>query len=382
MNRAQPELAALLGRTDLSLLHARWPHTPLAAHGDPERLPAPLQQLRQWGPAGCFDRHQGAWAFGRGARTAHPARGDGHPMACYRMGLTVQLHDTETTLPAASPWLRALEAELGAAPGSARLAVFASPTGDGLPWHFDGEDVISVQLIGRKRFRLAPVQGLPFPLGEQWGPGMVAPAALYAQCAAGFPPPPRDDAAEQVTMDPGSVLFLPRGHWHHTEADADSLSVSVVLRPPTPLDLLLRRVQQALLTQPSWREPLYGSATDQQQRLDRHWAELLPLLQALPLPSQAADTLRWQAVPSARIELTAGERWQISVHAVDADGLPRISLQRPVGAALVPLIRWLAAQRAAFTQAEFERLDAAVPAVDAQRLLLGLQQAGALQRLG
>ncbi len=382
MSSAQPELAALLGSPDVSRLLARWPQTTLAVHGDPDRLPAPLQQLRQWGPAGCFDQHRGPWAFGRGARTAHPAAGDGHPMACYRMGLTVHLFQTEAMLPSASPWLRALEAELGAAAGSARLALFASPTGDGLPWHFDGEDVISVQLIGRKRFRVAPVQGLPYPLGEQWGPSMVAPAPLYAQCEAGFPQPPRDDEAEQVTMDPGSALFLPRGHWHHTEADADSLSVSIVLRPPTAIDLLLLRLQQGLLAQPQWRRPLYGSAAAQRGRLDSLWAELPALLQALPPPSATAEALRWQAVPSARIELAAGDPWQLSVHVVDGDGLPRINLQRSVGAALVPLIRWLAGRRAAFAQADFERLDIQVPPADAQRLLLGLQQAGALRRLG
>lgn len=409
-----PALAALLNAGHADELLASWPNKALAAHGDPARLPRPLQALRQAGPHGLFDGYRGAFAFGRGALTAHPAAGEGHPGRYHAMGLTVHLHEIGTQLPGSAEWLNALETELGVARGSARLAVFASPAGDGLPWHFDGEDVISVQLIGEKDFAVAPVQDLRFPVGDQFGPGMVADEKLYAQCENGFPEPPEDGfethsfethpfethsfkthsfkthAFRTIRMRPGSVLFLPRGHWHRTLASSDSLSVSVVLRPPTAAQLLLRAMEQRLLGDAAWRTPLYGSAQQQREWLDG-LLQTLPALghpdaQALlagriEMPEDIRDTQRWQAVPGATLEIDASTTPPLlTVSSLDEhQGLPRVRLQRPVGDSLLPLLNWLRTRRAVFSTAELQAQAPQLPAIDVRRLLIGLAEAGALR---
>lgn len=59
-------------------------------------------------------------------------------------------------------------------------------------------------------------------------------------------------------MQPGSVLFMPRGTWHHTEAEVDSLSISIALNPPVQVDHFLSQMKATLLQDPAWRAPCYG----------------------------------------------------------------------------------------------------------------------------
>jgi len=225
---------------------------------------------------------------------------------------------------------------------------------------------------------------------------MVPDDAHYAQFAAGFPQAPGGDA-EIITLEPGSVLFLPRGHWHHTVAETDSLSASVVLRPLTALSAVLRQLQARLLGDEAWRTPLYGTAAEQAQllstllpTLQQHVSALDPIASlprpALPRLEDVHDATRWQAVPSAQLHIQPrvqphDSRWQLTVFAIDSEGLERIALQRPVGAALVPALRWLAQHRAAFSTAELGAQAGGLPPADRDRLLIGLAQAGALRRL-
>lgn len=51
------------------------------------------------------------------------------------------------------------------------MSAFASPQQDGLGCHYDAQDVISIQLLGTKRFHYAPVQEIAMPYGTQYIPG-------------------------------------------------------------------------------------------------------------------------------------------------------------------------------------------------------------------
>jgi len=42
-------------------------------------------------------------------------------------------------------------------------------------------------------------------------------------------------------MKPGSVLFMPRGTWHYTEAGEGSLSVSIIVRTPAAFECASNR---------------------------------------------------------------------------------------------------------------------------------------------
>jgi len=157
---------------------------------------------------------------------------NGCPKTLFDMGLTDYLDNIQPCLPTSPLVLQALERNLGIPPGTARIGAFASPPGDGAACHYYTEDMISIQLTGSKAFHVAPVEQVRYPIGMQYSPGAAPYSDLYPQVAGHFPD--WDNAKfECVEMRPGSVLFMPRGTWHRTEADEPSLSITIAMRPPS-----------------------------------------------------------------------------------------------------------------------------------------------------
>ncbi len=254
-----PVLAGLVQPLSVpEFLEAHWPTTPLAVHGPRSRLPAPLNAPCFDTPAAFLSTYRGRVLFGRGSRGPRAAlSADADPAALYAMGLTLYLPDVEPLLPESSAFLRALEADLGLPAHCARFTAWASPETDGAACHFDAEDVFSIQLAGRKRFSVIERPALRHAMGSQFGPGIAPPPELVHQVGSRLPEP---DEAEfiDIPMEPGSVLYLPRGHWHRTVAEADSLSVTVAIAAPTLLDGLLVQLRDTLLGDERWRRPVGG----------------------------------------------------------------------------------------------------------------------------
>jgi len=190
---------------------------------------------------------------------------EANPAHLYEMGMSVYLPDLALSVPGTNGFLRALEAELGLEETSCHITVWASPREDGASTHFDGEDVISVQLSGTKQFEVAPMREYACPYGPQFGPGGAAFDEMYPQLEQGFPDPDCADF-QSIKMTPGSVLFLPRGTWHRTRAEQDSFAISIGIRPPCAVDALLDQLKYLLLQDPEWRRPLYGVQGDAKQR--------------------------------------------------------------------------------------------------------------------
>lgn len=381
-----------------AFLDTSWPEHHFAAHQPAAALPAVLR-----GPAfasldALAHRYQGPVTFGRGAREARTASSDANAGSLYRMGLSVYLPDIDAAVAGATPWLRAIERALGVPAGCARLGAFASPAGDGIACHFDADDVISIQLTGSKVFHVAKVDGLAYPAGQQFGPNMLPGDELYPQAPAGFPEP-SDATFERIEMRPGSVLFLPRGTWHRSEAPEDSFSVSIGMRPPAAMERLLQRLRDLLLQDPAWRRPLYEAHAEAparlalEARLDAQLRQLpavleqvrgadlvLPATPALPL---RADS-RLQAIPMAQLQTTslrATPRIGLTVSAWDDEWMARTTLDTEVPAHLAPALAWLAAHRGAFDVEGFEQRFVALPGADLRQLLELLVRAGYLRLL-
>ncbi|GAA0417282.1 cupin domain-containing protein [Streptomyces luteireticuli] len=99
-------------------------------------------------------------------------------------------------------------------------AYAAWPGTKGYGTHRDDHDVLVLQLGGRKRWRLH---------GRAAGP---AGAALAADGTAG-------PAVADVVLEPGQVLYLPRGWWHSACAEeGPSLHLTLGVWRPTAADLL------------------------------------------------------------------------------------------------------------------------------------------------
>ena len=419
-------LASLFGADGAkAFMGAYWPERYYVVHGPPVRLPEWMRTPQLESLEALADRYTGQIAFGKGAKDARTLTAEGNPTLLFKLGFTVYLADIAACLTGGDEGLRALERALGLPSGCSKVGAFASPPGDGVSWHFDGEDVISVQLQGKKTFRIAPMRGIPYPVGPQFGPGMLPAETLYMQAGEGFPAPHEHEAQTQC-MTPGSVLFLPRGTWHTSVADEDSLSISIGLRPPPLLDHVLPLIRALLLQDAAWRRPLYGVGFADERR-DDALAQAQAVIARLPqtlsqlsaeelrptLPMGVSDNsgeqrLRFQQVPMSTLRvtkdtsptkiseahmgatqhasaLTPGKRGIDYVHlrvtAWDTEWRERVSLDTVVPGHLAKPLAWLADSRAAFSIQDFAGAFSDLSDPDRRQLLTLLCKAGYLKAL-
>lgn len=340
-------------------------------HDSPARLPAPLRHAALNDVHALAQVYRGRLAFTSGPKSPDMAAAEKvSARTLWQMGLTVYFNDITPYVPGLDGMLRQIETELGVRAGCARCGAFASPPGDGLACHYDAEEVISIQLRGRKRFYLAPVSELPQPYGMQYSPGCAPYDELYPQVAQRFP-----DwhlaSFETVDMQPGSVLFMPRGTWHRSEAVDESLAVSIILRPPAMLDSALEQLRLLLLQDPRWREPLYGLQRD--AAANTAIAARLAELPAIAATLQAENILRhnssepkriaridahsrFQTNPIARIESQTKAASQsivsLLLKTIDDQHGERVTARLDIAPAAAKVFEWLAARPGPFCAAE------------------------------
>lgn len=120
----------------------------------------------------------------------------------------------------AAVYCRQLEIALG---WPVQANAYSTPaSARGFAVHHDTHDVLVLQVAGRKRWRLyEPLLELPLR-DQRWSSDLGDPGA------------PVDD----IVMQAGDTLYVPRGWPHEAAADADSLHITVGLHPPTRLDAL------------------------------------------------------------------------------------------------------------------------------------------------
>ncbi len=379
-----------------------WPDQYCATHGDLSRLPAFLQIPELKNFQTLASKYRGSVSFGsgpHGSRTINLEKVN--PATLFAMGLSVYLPDLAQAIPGAGVFLRQLEKELGINESSARIGAFASPKNDGISCHFDAEEVFSVQLEGIKRFHVARVREMAYPSGMQWGPGIDAYDDMYPQMAQGFPDLEKAEF-ETIEMKPGSVLFMPRGTWHRTEASENSFSVSIILRPPTAADCVLEQLRLLLLQDAAWRRPLYG-AWGEGVMQERALVEADKLLSGL---SSAADSLsaqdmlqhtwpdlkrlsllspasRLQRIPTSKIELQKRNNAPEIAHVKTWDERhgERTTVTLEIPPRMSPVVSWLSERGTPFRAGELETAFPKLPISEHKKLLEVLIRGGYLKLL-
>jgi len=354
-----PLLAAMLAPVPVpDFIAQHWPENPIEVHGALDRLPPMLRDPAFASAAELARRYSGRLRFTHGGSDQMVEVGDASTATLLDMGLTVHFVDLDACVPKARGFARQLEAELGLHEGSVSVSAFAAARDNGLPRHYDAAELISVQLVGRKRFHYAPVREIKWPCGNQYAPKASPFDELYPQATGGFPEP--DDATfTMADMRPGSVLFVPRGYWHYTSASENSLSVSIAISAPPALRSLLDQLRCLLLQDPGWRRPLYeaGGRDDAHARA----AQLLASLPAIVARVTAADLLDaparldWRLAhlePRTRLQRTPHGGIEIGEERPDGKAALRfVTGQRPavarelagieISPAVVPLVRWI-----------------------------------------
>ena len=100
--------------------------------------------------------------------------------------------------------------------------LWLGPKGTVTPLHHDVVNVLFVQLVGRKRFLIAPPDHTPLVYNRRGVFGDVDPEQVDYEQFPRF----RDARMREVWMSPGDALFLPVGWWHHVRSMDTSISVS------------------------------------------------------------------------------------------------------------------------------------------------------------
>jgi ribosomal protein L16 Arg81 hydroxylase len=400
-------LGALIApHSTVDFLRDCWPDKAFAAHGAAARLPPFLRAPELESIEALSRVYRGSLRFTAGRRYQKMLAIDQvHAASLYRMGLTVQFEDIAPFVAATAPDLRLLEAELGVARGSARASVFSSPLADGLSVHFDAQDLFSIQLKGTKRFRIAPVRELRYPYGTQFVPDTEPFDFLYPQVPNGFPDPAGAEFTT-VDMEPGSVLFVPRGTWHATESGGDSLSVSIGLYLPSAADGVLEQLQLLLLQDPEWRRPLYGGWGKGPAR-DAAAARLSRLLERLPADCAALkveDVLAGFLPPEQRLAaITPESRFQKTPHSrLESGPAPpargyasevlliiianpnygeRGSTRLELAPEAAAIFRWMAERRAAFSAGELAERFPMFPFAQHRQILEAAARSGLIHAL-
>jgi 50S ribosomal protein L16 3-hydroxylase len=168
-------------------------------------------------------------------------------------GMGLLFDDAQRYAPSLVPWLDAIRADLGlSALTQRRCLVYATRAGKGTAPHFDQNVNFVLQVHGTKTWSLAPNTHVARPLTRHT---MGLPADPELQSYARLPLPaalPADRT--EIVLEPGSVLFVPRGMWHATHATTDALALNFTFSPPTWLDLLTAALRSRLALSRDWRE--------------------------------------------------------------------------------------------------------------------------------
>lgn len=104
--------------------------------------------------------------------------------------------------------------------------------------HYDFEDLIILQVEGAKRWQI-------------FGPPVPNPVRGMAKQSA-----PQGAPAFDAVLEPGDLLFVPAGHWHHCQTTSGkSIHLGIFLIPPTGLHVA-KALAAELAAEELFRTPL------------------------------------------------------------------------------------------------------------------------------
>ncbi|HUB86111.1 MAG TPA: cupin domain-containing protein [Rhizomicrobium sp.] len=132
---------------------------------------------------------------------------------------TVRVPEIRSVAPRLDEFIRALEVVLQV---PAEAEVFWSRNDGKAPIHHDDYDIVVIQISGRKRWFISTD---PSPLPNEW---RLIPDG-----------PPRLNHYEQIDVEVGDMLYLPRGTTHRVEGIADSLHASIGFTPITLREMII-----------------------------------------------------------------------------------------------------------------------------------------------
>ncbi len=179
----------------------------------------------------------------------------------FRNGMGLLFNDVDRVSGELKEWVMNLRRDLGLSELTyGRCLVYATPDGKGTAPHFDQNINFVLQIHGTKIWSMAPNTSVLNPLSRHTMAGEPDPElASYVLEPLPKKMPPN---AKQFSLAPGTLLYVPRGYWHSTEAAGDSLALNFTFTAPSWIDLFTTALRSRLALSPEWRETAHDSGAD------------------------------------------------------------------------------------------------------------------------
>ncbi len=293
MRLQRPGLSALFPNlTRTEFLNRHWPARPTWGHGAPARLSrlTDIGQIDAVMTLALRSHVEMKAMFPAAHNESNEIAADASSArALYDSGATIACNAVHRWHAVVGLWSDRLARELSVPADRANCNLYMTPRGRGVRMHFDDHEIIVVQLAGRKRWRIAENHTVVNPVANS-GVALTDEVRRYATA----PAPRRMTAGRTVTLKPGSVLFLPRGYWHSTDAQEASISLTFGFRVPSWAEIVGTYIGNRLTAQTEWRAPAWPlfqtGAPDADAR--RQWRALRGHFAALVDATELGDLVR------------------------------------------------------------------------------------------
>ena len=175
----------------------------------------------------------------------------------FQNGMGLLFNEAHRISPLLQTWLQSIQRDLGiSAHTYSRCLIYATPDGKGTAPHFDQNINFILQIHGTKIWKLAANEHLSNPLTRHTMG--TKPDAEMASYLSEELPSEMPKSAQSIELKPGSLLFVPRGYWHSTEALGDALALNFTFTAPTWIDLFTTALRSRLALSPEWRATANG----------------------------------------------------------------------------------------------------------------------------
>ncbi len=184
----------------------------------------------------------------------------------FENGMGLLFNEVQTISPVLDQYLQLIRMNLGlSAMTIVRCLVYATPDGKGTAPHFDQNINFVLQIHGTKIWKMAPNHDVINPLTRHTMGLMPDPEMMsYLEKPL---PEAMPENFQSFELKPGSLLYVPRGHWHSTEAEGDALALNFTFTAPTWIDLLTAALRGRLALSPEWRETAHPADEKRFQQL-------------------------------------------------------------------------------------------------------------------
>ena len=201
----------------------------------------------------------------------------------FQNGMGLLFNDAQTISPILEHWLEEIRNDLGlSALTYSRNLIYATPDGKGTAPHFDQNINFVLQIHGTKIWKMAPNEHVINPMTRHTM-GTLPDPEMMSYLENELPVTMPTNSLE-FELKPGSLLFVPRGYWHSTQAEGDALALNFTFTAPTWIDLFTSALRSRLTLSPEWRETANGISNPRQRKLAEHKLDYLlsTLVEDLP----------------------------------------------------------------------------------------------------